>query len=52
MIICLFLEAHDITEQLEQRLRQAFARVDIVIHHEPTSVVQAEKLENAKLDQM
>ncbi|MDH3002380.1 cation diffusion facilitator family transporter [Pasteurella multocida] len=47
-----FLEAHDITEQLEQRLRQAFARVDIVIHHEPTSVVQAEKLENAKLDQM
>ncbi|SUC08863.1 cation-efflux pump FieF [Pasteurella canis] len=47
-----FLEAHDITEQLEQRLRETFSLVDIVIHHEPTSVVQAEKLENAKLDQM
>ncbi|AKD37964.1 hypothetical protein I926_03180 [Pasteurella multocida subsp. multocida OH4807] len=47
-----FLDAHDITEQLEQRLRSAFSLVDIVIHHEPTSVVQAEKLENAKLDQM
>ncbi|MGY4677435.1 cation diffusion facilitator family transporter [Pasteurella sp. P03HT] len=47
-----FLDAHDITEQLEQRLRKAFSLVDIVIHHEPTSVVQAEKLENAKLDQM
>ncbi|HDR1022347.1 TPA: cation diffusion facilitator family transporter [Pasteurella multocida] len=41
-----FLEAHDITEHLEQRLRAAFEKVDIVIHHEPTSVVQAEKLEN------
>ncbi|SPY33673.1 cation diffusion facilitator family transporter [Pasteurella canis] len=47
-----FLEAHDITEQLEQRLRETFSLVDIVIHHEPTSVVQAEKLENTKLDQM
>ncbi|WP_424406390.1 cation diffusion facilitator family transporter [Pasteurella sp. PK-2025] len=41
-----FLEAHDITEHLEQRLRNAFEKVDIVIHHEPTSVVQAEKMEN------
>lgn len=36
-----FLEAHDITEQLEQRLRDLFKQVDIVIHHEPTSVVQS-----------
>ncbi len=37
-----FIEAHHITESLEQRLKQAFTAVDIVIHHEPTSVVQAE----------
>lgn len=37
-----FIEAHHITENLEQRLKQAFSSVDIVIHHEPTSVVQAE----------
>lgn len=36
-----FPEAHDITEQLEQRLRRLFKQVDIVIHHEPTSVVQS-----------
>ena len=39
-----FLEAHDITDSLERRLRQAFPLVDIVIHHEPTSVVQAESM--------
>ncbi|HBO39556.1 MAG TPA: divalent metal cation transporter FieF [Pasteurellaceae bacterium] len=39
-----FLDAHDITDSLEKRLKQAFPRVDIVIHHEPTSVVQAEAL--------
>ena len=37
-----FLDAHDITDALEKRLKQAFSAVDIVIHHEPTSVVQAE----------
>lgn len=37
-----FLDAHDITDALEKRLKQAFPVVDIVIHHEPTSVVQAE----------
>ena len=37
-----FLDAHDITDALEKRLKQAFPAVDIVIHHEPTSVVQAE----------
>ena len=39
-----FLEAHDITDSLERRLRQAFPLVDIVIHHETTSVVQAESM--------
>lgn len=39
-----FLDAHDITDSLEKRLKQAFPRVDIVIHNEPTSVVQAEAL--------
>jgi len=39
-----FLEAHDITDSLERRLRQVFPLVDIVIHHEPTSVVQAESM--------
>ena len=39
-----FLEAHHITDSLERRLRQAFPLVDIVIHHEPTSVVQAESM--------
>ncbi|MFU2089579.1 cation diffusion facilitator family transporter [Avibacterium avium] len=38
-----FVEAHQITDHLEQRLRQCFPRVDIVIHHEPTSVVQIEQ---------
>ncbi|MDU8925237.1 cation diffusion facilitator family transporter [Pasteurellaceae bacterium LIM206] len=37
-----FVQAHEITEQLEQRLRQLFPSVDIVIHHEPISVVRAE----------
>ncbi|KAA6210063.1 cation diffusion facilitator family transporter [Avibacterium paragallinarum] len=38
-----FIEAHQITDHLEQRLRQCFPRVDIVIHHEPTSVVKNEE---------
>ena len=37
-----FLDVHDITDALEKRLKQTFPAVDIVIHHEPTSVVQAE----------
>lgn len=37
-----FVEAHDITEALEQRLKNAFGIVDIAIHHEPTSTVQSE----------
>ena len=43
-----FLTAHEITDKLEKRLTSAFSHVDIVIHHEPTSVVQQE---NHKLDQ-
>ncbi|EIJ67231.1 cation diffusion facilitator family transporter [Pasteurella bettyae] len=38
-----FLQAHEITEKLESRLEQAFPTVEVVIHHEPTSIVQAEK---------
>lgn len=38
-----FVEAHHITEQLEQRLKNAFGILDIAIHHEPTSTVQSEK---------
>lgn len=37
-----FIEAHHITEQLEQRLKNAFGILDIAIHHEPTSTVQSE----------
>lgn len=37
-----FLQAHEITDSVEQRLQQLFSQVDIVIHHEPTSVVIAE----------
>lgn len=37
-----FVEAHHITEQLEQRLKNAFGILDIAIHHEPTSTVQSE----------
>lgn len=39
-----FLEAHDITDSLEARLKGAFPIVDIVIHHEPTCVVRAEAM--------
>lgn len=46
-----FLQSHEITEQLEQRLKLAFSQVDIVIHHEPTSVVENELRQNPKLDQ-
>nr|WP_193329811.1 cation diffusion facilitator family transporter [[Mannheimia] succiniciproducens] len=38
-----FVQAHAITDSLETRLKQAFPRVEIVIHHEPTSVVLAEQ---------
>ncbi|KGQ45360.1 ferrous iron transporter [Gallibacterium anatis] len=34
--------AHDITEELEQELRQAFPNSDIMIHQEPTTVVKQE----------
>ncbi len=38
-----FVQAHAITDHLESRLRELFPQVDIVIHHEPTSVVQTEQ---------
>ena len=34
--------AHDITEELEQELQQAFPNSDIMIHQEPTTVVKQE----------
>ena len=37
-----FIEAHDITEHLETRLKTTFPHSDIVIHPEPTFVVQQE----------
>lgn len=37
-----FIEAHDITEYLEARLKTTFSQSDIVIHPEPTFVVQQE----------
>ena len=37
-----FIEAHDITEHLERCLCKTFPRSDIVIHPEPTFVVQQE----------
>lgn len=40
-----FVDAHEITEHLECRLRKCFSRLDIVIHPEPTSVVNAERQE-------
>ncbi|MCW9717078.1 cation diffusion facilitator family transporter [Avibacterium sp. 21-599] len=46
-----FVEAHQITDHLEQRLRQCFPQVDIVIHHEPTSVVQIEQAQADSLQQ-
>ncbi|WP_249960810.1 cation diffusion facilitator family transporter [Histophilus somni] len=37
-----FLQAHQITEDIENQLRQRFSYTDIAIHQEPTSVVQVE----------
>ncbi|KOE64785.1 cation diffusion facilitator family transporter [Aggregatibacter actinomycetemcomitans] len=37
-----FIDAHDITEHLERQLQRLFPRSDIVIHPEPTIVVQRE----------
>lgn len=36
------LQAHDITERVEEALRQHFPSVDVIIHMEPHSVVAAE----------
>ena len=47
-----FAEAHDITEQLEERLSQAFERCDIVIHPEPTAVVYRDLLRDKALYKM
>ncbi|QIW15412.1 divalent metal cation transporter FieF [Pasteurellaceae bacterium RH1A] len=39
-----FFEAHDISDSLEEKLREAFPLSEIIIHQEPTSVVKAEKM--------
>ena len=44
-----FIEAHDITEHLEDCLRKTFPRSDIVIHPEPTFVVQQEMQSGKKV---
>lgn len=36
------LEAHDITDLLEQKILATFPRSEIIIHQEPTSIVQQE----------
>ena len=36
------LEAHDITDSLEQKILAIFPRSEIIIHQEPTSIVQQE----------
>lgn len=36
-------QAHDIADQLEQAILQVFPRSEVIIHQEPTSVVQREK---------
>ena len=36
------LEAHEITEQLEKEILAAFPKTEIIIHQEPTSIVQHE----------
>jgi ferrous-iron efflux pump FieF len=41
------LEAHDIADQLENRILAAFPQAEIIIHQEPTSVVQREKQANS-----
>lgn len=37
------VEAHEITDSLEQKLLDAFPLSDVIIHQEPTSIVQQEK---------
>jgi len=44
-----FVEVHDITEHLEDCLRKTFPRSDIVIHPEPTFVVQQEMQSGKKV---
>lgn len=37
------LEAHEITDSLEQKLLEAFPLSEVIIHQEPTTIVQQEK---------
>ncbi|MGQ0287373.1 cation diffusion facilitator family transporter [Pasteurellaceae bacterium 22721_9_1] len=40
------VKAHDITDSLEKKLLQAFPLSEVIIHQEPTSVVQKERMQN------
>ncbi|PJG84673.1 cation diffusion facilitator family transporter [Conservatibacter flavescens] len=46
-----FIEAHDITDDVEKRLLKAFPLSDIMIHQEPTSIVKAEGKHNCRYNQ-
>ena len=40
------LEAHSIGESIEEQITQAFAPCEVFIHHDPTSVVKTELVDN------
>lgn len=43
------MQAHDISDELEQKLLAAFPQSEVIIHQEPTSVVQLEEQEKANV---
>lgn len=43
------VQAHDISDELEQKLLAAFPQSEVIIHQEPTSVVQQEEQEKANV---
>lgn len=43
------MQAHDISDELEQKLLAAFPQSEVIIHQEPTSVVQQEEQEKANV---
>lgn len=42
------MQAHDISDELEQKLLAAFPHSEVIIHQEPTSIVQHEEAEKAR----
>lgn len=43
------MQAHDISDELEQKLLAAFPQSEVIIHQEPTSVVKQEEQEKANV---